>query len=220
MAKFHCMYLIPKDVYNKLLDSNDDSTRDALTSGAVRQLNNLNVRDGGRVVIRNDDHYKNAEGDSITTTTPSKPYSQEELADRAARREAYQATHNQNSREKSPLSGDNRQELTALPANISVFRPDGATAPIVSSSERSEPNPDAMNTTYASQAEDSFRTPRLRTSSVQFDPPGTPKDAISQFDPMSETRDQAVQFSAPSMNKAVQFGPSSQFANTQTPLPV
>ena len=67
MSRFSCMYLIPKETYNQLMSNGNRFTKDALSAGPIRQINNLEVQDGGRVVIRNDDHYKQ-------TTGPSVPY--------------------------------------------------------------------------------------------------------------------------------------------------
>ena len=56
-----CMYLLPKVIFDKISAEGDAVTKSTLSSGQVRQLNNLDVHDGGRVIIRNDDHYKHAD---------------------------------------------------------------------------------------------------------------------------------------------------------------
>ena len=68
MSSNQCMYLLPKTVYEKLASEGDDNIKNTLASGQLRQLNNLDVHDGGRVVIRNDDHYKRAEQQSTNFT--------------------------------------------------------------------------------------------------------------------------------------------------------
>lgn len=63
------MFLVPREVMASLTKDGDVNTKKALASGAVRQLNNLDVRDGGRVIIRNDDHYKTLPSNSYTPTS-------------------------------------------------------------------------------------------------------------------------------------------------------
>ena len=58
MSVNQCMYLLPKAVYDKINVEGDDNVKNTLASGQLRQLNNLDVHDGGRVIIRNDDHFK------------------------------------------------------------------------------------------------------------------------------------------------------------------
>ena len=59
MSQFQSMYLIPKQLITSLTQNGDAKTKNALSSGIIRQLNSLDVNEGGRVIIRNDDHYKN-----------------------------------------------------------------------------------------------------------------------------------------------------------------
>jgi len=51
------MYLIPQSLYNTFLDHKDKPIRDGASTINIRQLNNLDVNEGGQVTIRNDDNY-------------------------------------------------------------------------------------------------------------------------------------------------------------------
>ena len=73
------MYLIPKEVYNMLTTSGDKITKQALGSGMVRQLNNLDVREGGRVVIRNDNHHKTIGGKTIQNSLPPEESDEDDI---------------------------------------------------------------------------------------------------------------------------------------------
>ena len=53
MSSYSCMYLIPKNDYNKLV--NDAAEPKQVGGLLIRQLNNLDVNEGGKVTIRNDD---------------------------------------------------------------------------------------------------------------------------------------------------------------------
>jgi hypothetical protein len=67
------MYLIPKELYDDLLTNGDNRTKHALNSGMIRQLNNLDVHDGGKVIIRNDDNFKNHIGKPFTAINKISP---------------------------------------------------------------------------------------------------------------------------------------------------
>lgn len=49
---YNCMYLIPQPLFSSLVDNLDSKSSSALQ---IRQLNNLDVGQGGKVTIRNDD---------------------------------------------------------------------------------------------------------------------------------------------------------------------
>lgn len=73
-SSYSSMYLIPKSLYNLMLNRASSTTsKDSLAAAAVniRQLNNLDVNDGGKVTIRNDDHYKT--GGSLPSTSSTSP---------------------------------------------------------------------------------------------------------------------------------------------------
>ena len=71
MSQFQSMCLIPKDVISRLKQDGGEIVKQALSSGVIRQLNTLDVNDGGRVIIRNDDHYKTNPGSSEINITNS-----------------------------------------------------------------------------------------------------------------------------------------------------
>jgi hypothetical protein len=60
MTTYKCMYLVSKIVYDSLNNQKDkinNHNLDGASTINIRQLNNLDVNDGGRVTIQNDDHY-------------------------------------------------------------------------------------------------------------------------------------------------------------------
>lgn len=61
MSSYEKMVLIPNSLYNAFLNHKDSAVREGASSIHIRQLNNLDVHDGGEVTIRNDNNYGGGE---------------------------------------------------------------------------------------------------------------------------------------------------------------
>ena len=120
MSTFECMYLIPRDVYNTLIIRGDKITKQALSSGAVRQLNNLDVREGGRVIIRNDDHFKTTHPRTRVTVPDAGADATEDVGDGLSEeREDTLARHHQRKPADPTLSlpDDETMDQQSAPSN-------------------------------------------------------------------------------------------------------
>ena len=56
MSRYQSMLMIPQSLYNLFLSHKDASIREGASTVNIRQLNNLDVHDGGQVTVRNDDN--------------------------------------------------------------------------------------------------------------------------------------------------------------------
>lgn len=55
MVDYQCMYLIPKSLYQSFLTMGDSNLKENLQTYTAKQVNNLEVNDGGKVVVRQDE---------------------------------------------------------------------------------------------------------------------------------------------------------------------